>query len=74
MGVGTPKQRMRALFGHSVVLAGDHLGHDDVIGAIEEVTAIYGHSAPFVARHHPDKRRVPMERSGFPAQDAPFPR
>ena len=32
-----------------------------------------GIGAPFVARHHPDKRRVPIERSGFPIQDAPFP-
>src|SRR5581483_3276146 len=47
-----------AVFRHLVVLAGDHLGQDDVIGAIEEVTAIYGHKAPFVARHHPDKRRA----------------
>jgi hypothetical protein len=32
-----------------------------------------GISALFVARHHPDKRRVPMEYSGFPMQNAPFP-
>jgi hypothetical protein len=41
--IGTLQQLMRALFRHSVVLAGDHLGHDDVVSAIEEVTAVYGH-------------------------------
>jgi len=56
--MGTPKQFVGALFRHSIILAGDHLGQDDVIGAIEEVAAIYGHNAPFVARHHPDKRRA----------------
>jgi hypothetical protein len=38
--IGTAQQLMRALFGHSVVLAGDHLGHDNVVSAIEEVTAV----------------------------------
>jgi len=56
--IGTAQQLMRALFGHSVVLAGDHLGHDNVVGAIEEVTAIYGH------------KRAPLWRGIIPTSRA----
>jgi hypothetical protein len=73
MRMGTPKQLMSALLRHSVVLAGHQLGHDNVVGAIEEVTAIYGHRGAFAARHHPDKRRVRGDARDFQQQDAPFP-
>jgi len=43
VGMGTLQQFMSALFRHVIIPAGHHLGHDDVVGAIEEVTAIYGH-------------------------------
>jgi hypothetical protein len=58
VGMGTPKQCMRSMLRHSVVLAGDHLGHDNVVGAIEEVTAIYGH------------KRAPLWRGIIPTSRA----
>jgi hypothetical protein len=48
--IGTAQQFLRALFRHSVVLAGDHLGHDNVVSAIEEVTAVNGHKRALMWR------------------------
>jgi hypothetical protein len=58
--MGANQQFVGAPFRHAVALAGDHLRQDNVVGAIEEVTTVYGHKRAlcFVARLHPDKRRV----------------